>query len=153
MFCLLFQCQIVSPMPGSHNQVVWMADEETQIHNVTYWNRNSIKVSCHLSQCRNINVTIWYGCFSAILTFCCLSQFQRQETHPKNKNCYIEVTLYPMDLSWKIFWDKKKLKFSTFYFINLGPALMIFGASWSKTEQLRRTKLFCMCILTTLITI
>ena len=48
--------------------------------------------------CRNINVTIWYGRFSAILTFCCLSQFQRQETHPKNKNCYKEVTLYPMDL-------------------------------------------------------
>ena len=53
----------------------------------------------------------------------------------------------------KYFGPKKKFKFLTFYFLNLSPALMIFGASWSKTGQVRRTKLFCVCILTTLITI
>ena len=106
-----------------------------------------------LALCRNDSITIWYGRFSEILTFCCMSQFQRQETHTRNKNCCNEVALYPMDLTWKIFWAKKNLKFSTFYFLNLSPALLIFGASWSKTGQLRRTKLFGMCILTTLITI
>ena len=103
--------------------------------------------------CRNVSVTIWYGRFSEILTFCCMSQLQRQETHTRNENCCNEVALYPMDLPWKIFWAKKNWKFPTFYFLNLSPALLIFGASWSKTGQLRRTKLFCTCILTTLITI
>ena len=48
--------------------------------------------------CRNDSVTIWYGRFSEILTFCCMSQLQRQETHTRNENCCNEVALYPMDL-------------------------------------------------------
>ena len=86
--------------------------------------------------CRIVSVMTWYGRFSEILTFCCMTKFLRQKTHSKNKNCYKEVTLYLMDSPWKIFWEKKKLKISTFYLLNLSPALLIFGASWRPNYEL-----------------
>ena len=45
------------------------------------------------------------------------------------------MTLYPMDLTWKIFFCPKKSKISTFHFLNLSPAVPNFGASYLPTYQ------------------
>ena len=44
------------------------------------------------------------------------------------KNWYKEVALYPMDLPWKKFWAQKNFKNYNFYFLNLSPCLLYFGA-------------------------
>jgi len=103
--------------------------------------------------CRIVSVMTWYGRFSEILTFCCMTKFLRQKTHSKNKNCYKEVTLYLMDSPWKIFWEKKKIKNFNLLFTKPKSGL---ADLWRLMEAKLRTitnKTFWRCILTTLITI
>ena len=77
----------------------------------------------------------WNPYFWGFWTFMKPVSFSNANSSFKNKNCYNKVTLYPMDLTWKIFFCSKKSKFSTFHFLNLSPAVPNFGASYLPTYQ------------------
>ena len=72
----------------------------------------------------------WNPYFWGFWTFMKPVSFINANSSFKNKNCYNKVTLYPMDLTWKIFFCSKKTKFSNFHFLNLSPAVPNFGASY-----------------------
>ena len=76
-----------------------------------------------------------FGLFLDFLTFVLYVWFSIANSSFKNKNWYNKVTLYLMDLTWKIFFCSKKSKISTFHFLNLSPAVPNFGASYLPTYQ------------------
>ena len=75
------------------------------------------------------------GLFFKFLTFVLHVWFSNAYSSFINKSWYDKVTLYPMDLTWKIVFWSKKSKISTFHFLNLSPAVPNFGASHLPTYQ------------------